>query len=90
MDDRTDYNVACTVNNSSGTSVLTIKYMLPDGGNADICIFSASGQLMWRKDNIVSEGMNSINVPLSGYIDGEYLVTVTINGETYSEKVLKL
>ena len=90
MDDRTDYNVACTVNNSSGTSVLTIKYMLPDGGNADISIFSASGKLMWCKENVGSKGMNSIDVPLSGYIDGEYLVTVTINGETYSEKVLKL
>ena len=90
MNYKTDYNVACTVNNSSGTSVLTIEYVLPEGGNADISIFSASGKLMWCKENVGSKGMNSIDVPLSGYIDGEYLIMVAVNGKIYSEKILKL
>ncbi len=89
-DDKTDYGVECSINNSSGTSVLTIKYMLPDGAVADISIFSSSGKLMWREEDAGSKGTNSIDVPMSGYIDGEYLIMVEINGEIYSEKVLKL
>lgn len=90
MAGKTGCRLECHISSASGSNVLTIRYMIESSSDADISVYSSAGKLMWRKENVGGYGMNSVDVPMDGYIDGEYLVLMVVGDEVYSEKVLKL
>jgi hypothetical protein len=55
----------------------------------DVKVIDMYGQVLMRKSGVTIAGLNTLQLNLAGYTSGIYMVTITKNNHTSTEKIFK-
>jgi hypothetical protein len=67
----------------------TLLFSLKNAGMARLLVSNALGQAVWTGSFSAQAGLNAAILPLDGLRAGHYLVNIGLDGEYFSEKIVK-